>query len=427
MAQKAIRELFGKKLIYSYLQEIAPEITSPYLGFAVTRENISRVKFPKFKDGYVAKPDELFGKRGKNGLVFLNKNSDEILHWIRGKMGKPATVFRNESDKGVTGNLSHFIIEPLVNHTAEYYLAIKTTRDADILYFSPSGGINIEENWDKVMEIKIPYNLNNFEIPEKELQLVRRSVKNESEQEAVTTFIKAIFRIFRMLDFSYLEINPFTLTSGKVVLLDLVARLDDTAEYKQHLNWTKGGKIEFPTPFGGKTTEAENKIHDMDMNTGASLKFSVLNPQGKIWMLTSGGGGSVIFADTVGDLGFGAELANYGEYSGNPTTDETEGYATIVLSEMLKSKTKEKILIIGGGIANFTDVKETFKGVIKAISRHAKALKQQQVKIFVRRGGPNYKEGLALIKSEVEKLEIPIEVYGPETYMTEIIKYALKP
>lgn len=427
MAQKAIRELFGKKLIYSYLQELAPEITPTYKGFEVNIENISKIRFPKFSDGYVAKPDELFGKRGKNGLVFLNKNSEEVLHWIRGKMGKPATIFRNENDKGVTGNLSHFIIEPLVNHTSEYYLAIKTTRDADVLYFSPSGGINIEENWDKVIEIKIPFKLGNFEIPEKELVHIKRAVTNNNELGIITEFIKSIFKIFRLLDFSYLEVNPFTLSSGKVVLLDLVARLDDTAEYKQQFNWTRGGKIEFPTQFGGKTTEAESKIHEMDMNTGASLKFSVLNPQGRIWMLTSGGGGSVIFADTVGDLGFGNELANYGEYSGNPTTDETESYATIVIAEMLKSKTKGKILIIGGGIANFTDVKETFKGVIKAITKHAKALKQQQVKIFVRRGGPNYKEGLALIESEVKKLGIPIEVYGPETYMTEIIKYALKP
>ena len=47
-----------------------------------------------------------------------------------------------------------------------------------------------------------------------------------------------------------------------------------------------------------------------------------------------------------------------------------------------------KILIIGGGIANFT------KGIIHALKEFKNRLISHQVKIFVRRGGPNYQEGL---------------------------------
>ena len=36
--------------------------------------------------------------------------------------------------------------------------------------------------------------------------------------------------------------------------------------------------------------------------------------------MVAGGGASVIYADTVGDLGFAQELGNYGEYSGGPNT-----------------------------------------------------------------------------------------------------------
>ncbi len=39
----------------------------------------------------------------------------------------------------------------------------------------------------------------------------------------------------------------------------------------------------------------------------ASLKLTVLNPKGRIWTLVACGGAS--------DLGFSAELCNYGEYS----------------------------------------------------------------------------------------------------------------
>jgi ATP citrate (pro-S)-lyase len=35
------------------------------------------------------------------------------------------------------------------------------------------------------------------------------------------------------------------------------------------------------------------------MQTSASLKFTVLNPMGRIWTMVAGGGASVIYADTV--------------------------------------------------------------------------------------------------------------------------------
>ena len=53
-------------------------------------------------------------------------------------------------------------------------------------------------------------------------------------------------------------------------------------------------------------------------HAGASLKLSILNPKGRVWTMVAGGGASVIYADTVGDLGFAEELGNYAEYSGAP-------------------------------------------------------------------------------------------------------------
>lgn len=35
------------------------------------------------------------------------------------------------------------------------------------------------------------------------------------------------------------------------------------------------------------------------MQTGASLKLTILNPAGHIWTMVAGGGASVIYADTV--------------------------------------------------------------------------------------------------------------------------------
>ena len=38
------------------------------------------------------------------------------------------------------------------------------------------------------------------------------------------------------------------------------------------------------------------------LQTSASLKFTVLNPKGRIWTMVAGGGASVIYADTVGSI-----------------------------------------------------------------------------------------------------------------------------
>jgi len=92
-----------------------------------------------------------------------------------------------------------------------------------------------------------------------------------------------------------------------------------------------------------------------------------------------------------------------------------------------KHKTgKDKILIIGGGIANFTDVANTFTGIIQALREYADQMKEVGVKIYVRRGGPNYKEGLRQMKELGQSLGLPIEVYGPEAHMTQIVALALK-
>ena len=87
---------------------------------------------------------------------------------------------------------------------------------------------------------------------------------------------------------------------------------------------------------------------------------------------------------------------------------------------------KDKILIIGGGIANFTDVAKTFEGIVKAIKEYKDKLKEHKVKIYVRRGGPNYQEGLKMMKALGEELGLPIEVYGPDVHMTRIVRIAVE-
>ena len=72
--------------------------------------------------------------------------------------------------------------------------------------------------------------------------------------------------MFLDLDFTLLEMNPFTLDSlGEPFPLDMRGELDDTAAFKSGKKW---GDVEFPLPFGRTMTSAEEHIHELDSNTG---------------------------------------------------------------------------------------------------------------------------------------------------------------
>lgn len=85
---------------------------------------------------------------------------------------------------------------------------------------------------------------------------------------------------------------------------------------------------------------------------------------------------------------------------------------------------RSKVLIIGGAIANFTDVAKTFDGIIKAFNDMHEQMREVNVQIYVRRGGPNYEIGLKNIESAATRLGLPIKVYGPETHLTDIVRLA---
>lgn len=194
------------------------------------------------------------------------------------------------------------------------------------------------------------------------------------------------------LYFTYLEINPLVVTDTEIYILDLAAKLDATADFLCRPLW---GEIDYPPPFGRDAYPEEAYIADLDAKSGASLKLTILNKSGRIWTMVAGGGASVIYSDTICDLGGAKELANYGEYSGAPSEQQTYEYAKTILSLMTQEKHPDgKVLIIGGGIANFTNVAATFRGIITALQEFRERLIDHKIRIFVRRAGPNYQEGL---------------------------------
>lgn len=73
----------------------------------------------------VAKPDQLIKRRGKSGLLALNKTWPEARAWIAERAGKEQKV------ETVTGVLRQFLVEPFVPHPqeTEYYININSVRE----------------------------------------------------------------------------------------------------------------------------------------------------------------------------------------------------------------------------------------------------------------------------------------------------------
>ena len=74
---------------------------------------------------FVAKPDQLIKRRGKSGLLALNKTWAEARDWIEARAGKEQKV------ETVVGTLRQFLVEPFVPHPqgTEYYININSVRD----------------------------------------------------------------------------------------------------------------------------------------------------------------------------------------------------------------------------------------------------------------------------------------------------------
>lgn len=419
MAQKGIREYDAKKLLDRHIGRLSNGSLS-YSGKVVQIapdkgiESAIRENPWLSTDKLVIKPDQLFGKRGKYGLILLNVTYEESKKWIKEKLNSVITVGKTK------GKLTHLIIEPFIEHDKEYYLAFTGYEGGDHIHFSSEGGVDIEANWDKVTTVDVSID---GKIEDADLTPLTHGL-SEEEKDFLAELVPVLFKFYREMDFGFLEYNPFTFKDNEFVPLDTVARLDDTAQYLHAVEW---GDIEFPDPFGHEPAPEEDYIEQMDEKGGASLKLTILNPKGRVWTMIAGGGASVIYADTVVDLGCGEELANYGEYSGNPSTDETCEYAKTLLDLMTREKVAGgKVFIIGGGIANFTDVAKTFDGIIRALEEYADKIKKNNIKIYVRRGGPNYIVGLEKIREAGKKWGLDMEVHGPELHMTKIVKIALE-
>mmetsp|Transcript_13222 Transcript_13222/g.39330 ORF Transcript_13222/g.39330 Transcript_13222/m.39330 type:complete len:1116 (-) Transcript_13222:129-3476(-) len=427
MSAKAIREYHGKKMLGAWLSKAADDGLNTLEQRCVQITDACKHQADYWNElasnnpwlrqtRLVVKPDQLIKRRGKAGLVAIDKSYAEAQNWVLARMGVETRV------EHVSGMLDTFIIEPYVAHpkASEYYICLQSHRGEDEFLFHHQGGVDVGDVDAKAVRMSVPIGVEATADGISDGLLVNVPAGRRPQ---LAHFLLALFRVFRELHYVYLEINPLVVMHDTIAVLDLAAKVDETAHFLVGPKW---GDIDFPAPFGRAAFPEEAYIADLDSKTGASLKLTILNHAGRIWTMVAGGGASVVYADTIADLGFGAELANYGEYSGAPNEQQTFNYAKTILGLMTRVKDpRGKVLIIGGGIANFTDVAGTFKGIIAALRAYQDELREGKVSIWVRRGGPNYQEGLRQMREVGNEINVPLHVYGPETHIVAPVPVAL--
>lgn len=337
------------------------------------------------KQKYIVKVDQGVKKRGKQGLIKLNVTK--------------ATAKKAVNELAGRG-YDRFIAEPMLPHddTEERYLSIERIRDGVRILYSPRGGVDIEDNPDSIKQYtdiaKVP-------LPQ--------------------DFMEHVIDVMDREHMSFIEINPLVVRGNECLLLDAAVLVDSAGASAGRLGWSDDDIAD-----KRQLSDAEATIAELNDNSPASFSFRVLNPEGSIWLLLSGGGASITIADEAANRGKAELIGNYGEYSGGPTGEETQIYTEAALGQMLQSSATKKALVIAGGVANFTDVKKTFAGIIVALENKLDLVKAANIKVFVRRGGPNEKEGLALMENFLRKHDMFGSVHGSQDVLTMVIDEALE-
>lgn len=380
MALKKISEYRAKMILSDGHYKGFPHSASANLPF------VDRTMF-------IVKVDQGVKGRFKKGLVAQVASKTDISRVI---------------EKWRKLGFTQFIIDPFVEHQAhmERYLALSRTRNGIRLLYSPNGGIEIESH-KKGVQV---YDL----CSKADIDAVSKAIALPS------TFLFQITEAFDREYMSFLELNPFVFVKRKVHILDVACLVDGAAEFL-----APGWSSEDFVQYQGDSLE-ENRVNALNAITPASLSLKVVNPNGNLFFLLSGGGGSLVIVDEAFQRGAGNKVSNFGEYSGNPSHQETYLYTREIVSLILGSgKHRKRALVIAGGISNFTDVERTFDGIIDALSERSRELKRKRVKVFVRRGGVNEKIGLARIRTFLQSVGLYGSVHGSEAILTRAVTDAI--
>lgn len=412
MAQVGIREYDAKVMRYRFCD-------TPYQWFLYewedddTQEKLKKLAYKLRSTGIqrrVVKPDQLFGKRWKHGLLGIWLTVDECIAWIHTKNGSIQTIDARQ------WILHTFLVEPHIAHEEELYISFETQRTSDRLYFSTQWWVEIESVWDSVVNIDIPLT---HQIIEE--WLIEKLTKNlpDITVSLLTPFIGLLVQFVRTHWITYLEVNPLVMNNDVLHCLDMVAKVDTTEFWKQTKHWSD---LTFVKPFGNVSHFLEDIIDELDRKSYASVQFRIMNPDGRIGLLLGWWGASVVVMDKLAEMGLIDEVINYGDLSWNPSYGDNKAYIEWVIKLMLWNNHQKQYLCYMWWIANFTKIDVLCRAYIDALTPYIDQLRSKNIHCVIRRGWPGDTVWLSQVQAFLTKNEIPHLIADGDEYLTTVLE-----
>jgi len=380
---KQLFEKHGIKIPRGFLVRRNDDVQKMYLDFGIPT--------------VVVKAQVLSGKRGKGGGIKFASSAEEVQ--------KACEEIFSMNLKGQF--VAAIRIEEKLSIAEEHYLSITydTNKKQPVLIYSAEGGMDIEDVPEEKI-VKVEQSISN---PSLSLPLAGEGTISPPAKGELEGVFQNLWNCFLIEDTRLVEINPLVkTTAGEWIAADAKVAIDDDAFFR-HKEWET---LEARTMLGRLPTERETTAKAIDEGEGyyRGTAGKYIEMDGDIAILFSSGGGSISNMDALAQAGLSA--ANYTEYSGNPPKEKVAALAKVVLS-----KPGLKGLWIAGPVANFTNVAETFQGIIDVLDEL-----KPQYPIVVRRGGPFEKEGLALMQECATRNNLKMKLFGKETSMSDTAK-----
>ena len=379
------------------------KIPVPRYIFA-TEMNDAVNQFVEKEPGVVVKSMVLVGKRGKAGAVKVVSDKAKV-----------PDVVRDLATREVYGEKSiGALVEEKLDIEKEFYLSVTySTKDrAPAIIFSEHGGMDVEEIDPKLIHTHVisdvrsvyPYQIRQF--------LTGIGFSDKDLLRPLSEVIVNVYHAFVGAECRLLEINPLVVArSGdkrKIVAADAVVILDDDASVNPAVVY--GAR----SAQGRPMTQREQDAILIDQGDHRGKAGSYVELDGDIAMMTFGGGGSTVTAETAIEAGL--RIANLTDIGGNPPAEKMYRISRIILS-----KPGIKGVPVCGGTASNTRIDVTLgEGLAKALDdMNAEGKLDKNLVWVVRRSGPEYVKGLKMLHECFVRNGIRGEIYDSQLPITE--------
>jgi len=360
-----VHEYQAKQLLAKF------EVPVPKGVLALTPEEAEAAARKLRGKSFAVKAQIHAGGRGKAGGIKLAKTPEEVKAAAQEILGKTLVT----PQTGPAGKkVGKVWVEKASRISRELYLSLLVDRAAErvAVVASAAGGMEIEQvakqSPEKILTERIDPAAGVMSFQARKLAFAL-DLKEELGKE-LESLIRNLYRAFRELDCSLLELNPLVVTKrGRLLALDAKVNIDDSALYRH------------PELEALRDEAEEDPIETQARKLGVSY----VRLDGNIGCLVNGAGLAMTTLDVI--QARGGAPANFLDLGGRADTGAVVQALSLIVAD---PKVKAILVNIFGGIIRCDMIAE---GIIAAV-------KQMGLKLplVVRLSGTNFEKGRQMLK-----------------------------